>query len=167
MKQLQELTKNDSKLKRNECAHAVLDVIPLIMRTIRAEMRRNRKRDLSIPQFRSLAFLTHYPHSSLSTLAEHLGLTRPTASKMVDALVSRNLVVRESSSTDRRAIRLMLTERGSAIFDAALESAQSQLAKRLSALSASELRQVTRAIKVLRNAFLVDGETEDANSNYR
>jgi DNA-binding MarR family transcriptional regulator len=153
MKQFQQLTKKNSKFLCDQCAHAVLDVIPLIMRVIRSEMRQNRKRDLSVPQFRTLGFLTHYPHSSLSQLSEHLGLKRPTASKLVDALVERDLIVRETSAADRRVIQLILTSRGTTIFDTALKSIQAQLAERLSSHSGSELKHITSAIKVLRRAF--------------
>ena len=42
------------KATTDECAHAILEVAPAIMRTIRTEMRSHRTPDLSIPQFRAL-----------------------------------------------------------------------------------------------------------------
>src|SRR4051812_20164272 len=113
MKQLQELIKvQENGYPAGDCAREVLDVIPLIMRAIRTEVRSRRTRHMSVPQFRTLAFLSHCPHSSLSPLAEHLGLTRPSASKLIDGLVADELVTRETSPADRRQIRLNLTARG-------------------------------------------------------
>ena len=41
----------------DECSREVLDTIPLVMQTIRSEVRRQRRSDLSVPQFRTLAFV--------------------------------------------------------------------------------------------------------------
>ncbi len=48
-------------------ARELLDVVPVIMRTIRAEMRSHRSNDLTIPLFRSLMFLERHPGVSLRT----------------------------------------------------------------------------------------------------
>ena len=68
------------------CTRELMDTAPQIMQAIRVEMRRGHGSDISIPQFRTLAFIQRNPDSSLSNLAEHLGLTLPSASKLVDGL---------------------------------------------------------------------------------
>ena len=55
-------------------AHELLDVVPVIMRTIRTEMRSQRSADLAVPQFRALLFINQNPGSSLLAVAHHLGL---------------------------------------------------------------------------------------------
>ena len=42
---------------RKETARQVLEVVPLVMRTVRTEMRRHRAHHLSVPQFRTLGFV--------------------------------------------------------------------------------------------------------------
>src|SRR6266536_982420 len=96
----------------NECAGELLEVVPLIMRYIRIEMRRSRGSDLTVPQFRTLAFLTTNEGASLSSLADHIGLTLPSASKLVDGLVERKLVQRKTCPDDRRRMTLLLTGSG-------------------------------------------------------
>ena len=81
------------------CARELMDTAPKIMQAIRVEMRRGRGSDISIPQFRSLAFIQRNPDSSLSNLAEHLGLTLPSVSKLVDGLVKQKLVIRQESDS--------------------------------------------------------------------
>ena len=137
----------------DEVAREVLDVAPAIVRAIRSEMRQHRSADLSVPQFRTLAFLQRQPGASLSGVAEHLGLTLPTTSKMVDSLVARKFVTRETLSTDRRCIRLAVTARGQASWLAARQSAQSQLARQLAHLSDDERGTVVQAMKILRPIF--------------
>src|SRR5690242_16164818 len=94
------------------CAHELMDTAPQIIQAIRAEMRRGRASSISIPQFRTLGFIQRNPDSSLSNLAEHLGLTLPSASKLVDGLVKQKLVTREDSTSDRRRMTLVLTRAG-------------------------------------------------------
>jgi DNA-binding MarR family transcriptional regulator len=77
-----------------DCAREILDVKPVVMRFIRAEMRRHRAPGLSVPQFRTLVFIERSEGSSLGTVAEHLGLTPPSACKLVDGLRERRLIFR-------------------------------------------------------------------------
>ncbi len=137
----------------DECAKEMLDVIPLIMRTIRVEMRHRRAADLTVPQFRTLAYISQRPGASLSEVAEFIGLTPPSASTLVDGLVTRSLVVRQTSSADRRRILLTLTASGQAILEAALSGTQARLAEILAALSPDECRTAIQALQALRPIF--------------
>ena len=99
------------------CAHALMDTTPQIVQAIRMEIRRGRDSNISIPQFRTLRFIQRNPDSSLSHLAEHLGLTLPSVSKLVDGLVKQKLITRKESTADRRRITLVLTQAGASIVD--------------------------------------------------
>ena len=71
------------------CAREVLDTVPLVMRFIRDQVRRRRTAGLSLPQFRTLIFLNRIKNSSLSAVAEHLGLSLPAMSRLINGLVAR------------------------------------------------------------------------------
>lgn len=135
-----------------ECAHQVLDVVPLVMRAIRVEMRRHAL-DLSVPQFRVLTYLNRAEGASLSDVAEHIGLTLPSMSKMIDGLVVRGLVTRQTSTTDRRCVTLALTARGKSAFEAARRATQARLAQMLAALPAGERASVVQAMQALHPIF--------------
>jgi len=60
-----------------QCAQGVLEVVPVIMRYIRAQMRSHRGAGLSVPQLRTLLFVNRNEGAALGSLAEHLGLTPP------------------------------------------------------------------------------------------
>jgi DNA-binding MarR family transcriptional regulator len=136
------------------CAQELMEIAPKIVQAIRVEMRRGRDSDISIPQFRTLRFIQCNPDSSLSYLAEHLGLTLPSVSKLVDGLVKQKLVTRKESTTDRRRLTLMLTQVGASIVDSARAGAQEDLAQKLSSLSIDELESISQALQLLRPIFV-------------
>jgi DNA-binding MarR family transcriptional regulator len=142
----------ESKYLTADCAQDVLDVVPLVMQVVRAEMRRHRS-GLSVPQFRTLSFVRRNPGVSLSAVARHVGLALPSMSKLVDSLVERKLVSRSSGTRDRRRVSLQLTDRGTALLEAARQATQAGLAERLHKLSAQERRQVGSALRMLQAIF--------------
>ena len=140
------------------CAHEIMDTAPQIMQAIRMEMRRGRASNISIPQFRTLRFIQRNPDSALSTLAEHLGLTLPSVSKLVDGLVKQKLITRKESTADRRRLTLMLTTAGASIVDAARAGARANLATKMVGLSNAELQTITTAMLLLRPLFINQSE---------
>jgi DNA-binding MarR family transcriptional regulator len=140
----------------DECARQVLETVPLVMRTVRAEMRRHRAADLSVPQFRTLTFLSRQTGASLSQVAEHIGLTLPSMSSLVEGLVERKLILRNPHSVDRRRVTLTLTARGQSVLEAAHGATQAALAEKLAALSAQDRTIVVQAMQALRPLFEPD-----------
>ncbi|MBI4306112.1 MAG: MarR family transcriptional regulator [Chloroflexi bacterium] len=122
------------------------------MRRIRKEMRQRTLLGLSVPQFRALNYLGRRPGTSLSELAEFLGLTPPSASKLVQKLVSYKVVARRVGQ-DRRRVRLTLTARGRAALDAARAETRQKLAESLEALSRKELVKLSASLRRLAEAF--------------
>src|SRR3954452_11064599 len=120
------------------CAAALLDAVPSVMWFVRRNMRRQRTKGLSVPQFRTLVLLRQYPFATLSLVGEQLGSTLPTASRMVAGLVGRGFIARKSCRDDRRQIRLELTSRGNAALDSALEGTRAAVAEKLSGLDAKQ-----------------------------
>ena len=137
----------------DSCAHALIDTSPQILQAIRVEMRRGRGADISIPQFRTLRFIQRHPDSSLSDLAEHLGLALPSVSKLVDGLVKQELISRKESAEDRRKITLLLTETGASIVDSARADARANLAEKLKHLSDDDLKTISQAMLILHPIF--------------
>jgi len=135
------------------CTRRLMDTTPQIVQAIRVEMRHGRGSDISIPQFRALAFIQRMPDSSLSKLAEHLGLTLPSVSKLVDGLVKQGLIIRQESTEDRRRLTLELTQAGASIINSARTGAQANLAKKLDCLSNSELETIHAAMQLLHPIF--------------
>ena len=135
------------------CAITVLEIVPLVMRNIRREMRHHRGSDLSVPQFRTLAFLNGNEGASLSDVAEHIGLTLPSASKLVDGMVGRNIIIRKSSEDDRRRIMLSLSSLGKDTLHTAYQATQTYLADLLAVLSEGDRHTIMQAMRILEPVF--------------
>jgi DNA-binding MarR family transcriptional regulator len=134
------------------CAREVMETVPLVMRCIRTEMRSRRGPLLSVPQFRVLTFLSRTPGAPLSSVAEHLGVARSTASAIIDRLVRRKLVTRKAHPEERRSIVLTLTPAGAQHLQHAREATCTQVAKVLAGLSVTDLRRVTEGLSLLGSA---------------
>jgi DNA-binding MarR family transcriptional regulator len=137
----------------NRCAQELMEAMPLVMRAIRNEIRRQGAAHFSVPQIRTLAFLHHRPGAYLFELAEHLGVARPTASTLVERLVQRRMVTRTPDPGERRRVMLALTPLGTRHFQNASHTAQAWIATVLAAQRPSVLRRLTAAMSVLAKAF--------------
>jgi len=136
-----------------ECAHEVLDVVPVVMRVIRSELRKYGAKEVSMPQFRTLSYVYGKRGVSLSEVADHIGLTLPTMSILVDGLVARGLMNRREDTEDRRRMTLTLTEGGRARLESARRATVAYLEERLRQLSASDRATITTAMRMLRELF--------------
>ena len=142
----------------NVCAQEILEVVPQVMRAIRAELRRHRTADLSVPQFRTLAFIDRNANASLSDVTEHIGLTLPSISKIVDGLVTRKLVTRQTDPTDRRRMTLALTRSGQTALEVSRAATRACLAESLATLTDAERATVVKAMDALRPVFAPESQ---------
>jgi DNA-binding MarR family transcriptional regulator len=140
-------------LPPRDCAAELLEVVPMMMRVIRAKVRANSSPELSVPQFRALAFLGRNEGAMLGDVASFLVLTLSAASKLVDGLVTAGLVARESDPLDRRKIVLKLTSSGERKFAAVREATADFLTERVAEVSADERACITEAMRTLRSLF--------------
>jgi DNA-binding MarR family transcriptional regulator len=136
-----------------QCAQGVLDVVPAVMRYIRAQMRAHRGAGLSVPQLRGLLFVNRNEGAALGSLAEHLGLTPPSASKLVEELVKRGLLERSTCAEDRRRLRLGVSPAGRRLLEAVLRETHRRLSGALRRLGPQELQSVSLAMRALRACF--------------
>jgi len=139
-------------LTSEQCAAKLMETIPSVMQFFRAEMRRNSSL-LSVPQFRTLAFLSRYPGASLSQLAEHLGVTRATASALTERLVQRDLVKRTEHPQERRQVVLNLTQSGAEHLEKARAMTRDKTAYLLNSLTPEQLDLLMQGLTVLGTVF--------------
>nr|WP_261774218.1 MarR family transcriptional regulator [Clostridium botulinum] len=73
-------------------------------------------------QFRTLYFLHVFMKEgcSLSELSKKLRISKPSASNLIDRMVSSELVTRISNSEDRRSIKILITSKGIKIIEQAI-----------------------------------------------
>jgi DNA-binding MarR family transcriptional regulator len=156
MQQLRATTEGGSA---QSCAREVLDTVPPVVWFIRREMRVFRK-ELSLVQFRTLVLVNKNPAASLSAIADHLGSSLPTASRLVQGLVEQGLLARQGCPEDRRQLALAITDSGRAVLHTAWAGTQRRLAEQLKVLSPDQRQAVIDAMGLLKSVFGSLGLTE-------
>jgi DNA-binding MarR family transcriptional regulator len=153
---------SSTEITPEQCATEVMETIPLVMQFLRTEMRSQNSPDLSVPQFRTLAFLNRHPGASLSDLAEHLGVSRATASAITERLVQRSLVDRRERPEERRHVVLKLTQAGSEYLQQIRKTTRAQIATIFANLSETQLQRVVEGLAILRD--VIEGKASESGN---
>lgn len=133
-----------------ESAVAILEVLPALMGSLRHEMAHEKRKKLTIVQFRTLTILNNGGMLSLSTLAQRMEMGLPATSKVVEGLVQAALIHRQVDASDRRKISLQISDTGVSELNTARLLAREHLAKILAPLSPQEHKDVSHTMNTLR-----------------
>ncbi len=139
-------------------AAVVMDNIPMLMRLLRLKFREKCAGDLSMVQFRTLAYVNVQQGTCLSEVASHIGLGLPTMSKLVETLVRRNLISRTVHGQDRRRVCLSLTPQGKQELEEAYRYTQSFFAEKFAQLNEAERLQIIHTLEVMQSLFNLNPE---------
>jgi DNA-binding MarR family transcriptional regulator len=145
--------------KTRQGARAVLEIIPPIMRTVGADMRRV-GHDLFPGHMRVLAMCSKRVWT-LRELAEAQGVSPPTMSRTVNVLVTRGWLTRTPSEQDRREVQIDLAPRGQEVFEEARSRVQARIAELLVPLSTGDIDAMLTGLGILRDAFQATVDDED------
>jgi len=138
---------------RKQAATMVADTYHVFMRAIGPEIKSRSGDGLHMQQFRAMTMLRDMRGASLSRLAERMGASISAASKVVDGLVERGCVTRETADDDRRKLVLTLTPTGEELLAMVDNAAASCLEERFDVLTANECSLLMLAMEVLRKAM--------------
>lgn len=138
----------------DQCIEQLLDLLPPVVGVVRKHMRSRRSKALSIEQFRAMVLLHALREANLSEVADFLGASLPTTSRLVSGLVDKNLVNRCPGTCDRRQIKLVLTARGRAELERSRAYTRGQLVEQFSALKDSQRHTILEAMQLLRPIFV-------------
>jgi DNA-binding MarR family transcriptional regulator len=134
-----------------DLARDLLKVVPLVMRTIAAELRA--AGELPAPAHFGLLTLLSVQSRSLTEMASHQGVSLPTMSNSVSTLVERGWVRRTAPSGDRRIVIVELTPVGKSALDRVGRLAEAHLAELLAPVDAEARRRLQAGLAVLRKVF--------------
>jgi DNA-binding MarR family transcriptional regulator len=140
-------------------ARRVLDIIPLAMRAMGAEIRQQATTGFQVSHFRVLKLIRDRPRT-LSELATCQVVGLPTMSRTVSALVERGWVARTEDPRDRRRVQLRITDAGEAAFRGIRSRAQERLSARLATLTANERERLLAGLEVLEKVFATEVKHE-------
>jgi DNA-binding MarR family transcriptional regulator len=122
--------------------------------------------DLTFSQLKLLKMVSLTKGYSVSNVAQFLGVSTAAASRAVDRLVRRGLVIRAESSDDRRAVELSLTQKAQSLLAQYDEAAEAALARVFGDLSHEQLRQVGDLLDRL-SVNIVDRENGEEGVCFR
>jgi DNA-binding MarR family transcriptional regulator len=105
--------------------------------------------NLTVPQLKSLFFISNQRGTNPRKLAAALGVTPPNVTGIVDRLVEQGLLVRRGNPEDRRVLVLQATEKGEAILSDLRERRTSNMREILTRLSVEELSYLVKGLSAL------------------
>jgi DNA-binding MarR family transcriptional regulator len=134
-----------------ESARDVLEIIPLVMRTVAAELRA--AGELPAPAHFGLLSVLSERSRTLTELAALQGVSLPTMSSSISAMAERGWVKRTGTEKDRRTMLIEVTAPGRAALERVARCAEAHLAEVLAPLDAMSRRRLQGGLSVLREIF--------------
>ena len=105
--------------------------------------------EVTLTQYRSLVVLASRGPQSMAALAEAVAVTAPTASRLCDRLVKKGLVRRRTDRSDRRQVRIGLTEAGRHLIDTVSTRRRQEITDLLASIPPKTQRSVATALAQL------------------
>ncbi len=113
--------------------------------------------DIGMGQLKALIVLKEQGRQTVGGMARALKVTEPSASLLLDKLVTRGLVARETDSEDRRRTFVDLSESGDELMTRLRRTKDDHFIGWLSRLSSAELRALEQGLTALHAALVGDG----------
>jgi DNA-binding MarR family transcriptional regulator len=108
--------------------------------------------EVTLPQYRTLIVLASRGPQNLVGLAEAVGVTPATATRMCDRLVKKKLIQRQSEKDDRRQVRLALTAKGFSLVTTVTNRRRIEIEAILRALDPFDQQTLVHALNQFANA---------------
>ncbi|MGA8980184.1 MAG: MarR family transcriptional regulator [Pedococcus sp.] len=119
---------------------------------------------VTLTQFRALVVLEGHGPTRLNQLADRLGVTSSSALRTVDRLIKAGFVSREENDTDRREVRIALTEPGSRLVGAVTRRRREEISAIVAAMPPARRKGVVAALTAFTEAAGEPDPTTDAVS---
>jgi len=117
--------------------------------------------DLTMPQLKVVLLLYLNGPSRMSEIASALDVSLATATGVVDRLVERKIVLRESHPDDRRVVLCCLSEKGEEMIGGLWHLARERVRELLGMVEPAKLMLVTEVLEALLKAGAVGGDDSD------
>ena len=146
---------NDIDLALLDHSESVVDAVLLASRVLVAVAARSLSdiaEEVTLTQFRTLVVLATEGAQSLAGLAQAVGVTPATATRMCDRLVKKRLVHRRAEPGNRRQLRLVLTKKGLALVDAVTDRRRGEIERIMNGIPADDQAVLVQALRLFSEA---------------
>jgi DNA-binding MarR family transcriptional regulator len=143
-----------TRIQAREAARDLLKIMPLVMRTVAAELRA--AGEMPAPAHFPLLMFLNERGRSLTELAELRGVSLPTMSNSISTVAQRGWVRRIApvrDGKDRRVVVVEITSAGRAALERVFRCAEGHLADVLAPLDEASRRRLGAGLGVLRRVF--------------
>ena len=148
--------------ERQQLIQSILDYSDGIFRKLRMSVPEEwLTSELTVAQLRVLLLLHTEGPSKMSTIAQAGAVTLSTATGIVDHLVKKELVIRETDAHDRRLVVCLLSPQGQTMMNKIWTLAQIQMKRLLEGLDVAQLRQATAVAEILFKNVVPETAPED------
>jgi DNA-binding MarR family transcriptional regulator len=107
---------------------------------------------VTVTQFRTLVVLDSHGAINLNRLAELLDVTPSTAMRMIDRLLTAELVTRTENPTNRREVQLGLTKAGSQLVQQVTAKRRREIARIVTAMPAAQRSDLIAVLRAFADA---------------
>jgi len=108
---------------------------------------------LTVPQYRLLSAVAELPAARSGELAERMGVSPPTTTRMLSGLEHAGIVRRDSVSGDRRAVTVALTDKGRRLLERKEAIVSEKRRTLYDSLTVAERRQAQQLLRRLAEAI--------------
>jgi DNA-binding MarR family transcriptional regulator len=99
---------------------------------------------LSHSQVGMLFMILHHKNANVKQISEHLGVTKSAITQLLDPIVTKGFIERQTDPHDRRIVRFNLTDKGKAALKQVHQLKSAGTRSALDTLSDDELEQLAR-----------------------
>ncbi len=152
--------------KRQELADEFLANVGRIMRGMRLNFRRQMERyEVTWPQFHLLKLVKRNDGITVTELAHFMMASAPTASRMIDSLCSKGLLLKVKDSEDHRVTRLKLGPRSESLMGELTELQDQVMLEVFEAEDSAELERTIKHLSRLTERWLEISEVTAKGSS--
>ena len=109
--------------------------------------------DLGMGQLKAIMVLAKHQHLTVGGLARALDVSEPSASLLVDKLVTRGLAARETDPVDRRRTLVLPSQEGDLLVERLSRSRRDQLTRWLWLMDEHDLHALAQGLDALADAI--------------
>ena len=146
---------SDSDSGTSEAPDSVVDAVLSASRVLVAVAARSLAdvaEEVTLTQYRTLVVLASRGPQNLAGLAEAVGVTPATATRMCDRLVRKDLIRRRTERDDRRQLRVALTVKGRSLVDAVTVRRRQEIGRIMSEIPVEQQAVLVQALGRLASA---------------
>ncbi len=149
----------DSLGNRLEKEHNITKKLRVVFRAIQAHSKSVESAcGLSSVRLWMLHEINNAPGIKVTVLASLLSIHRSTCSNMLDKLEEKELIYRNRSKSDQRAVHLYLTDEGKEVLSKAPNPPEGKLSSTLNQLSSGQIDELEKSLSFLVDALQYDDD---------